>query len=142
MSRRRGPIREGPLPDLQKILLPDRAHPVFQAKVLRLATKLIEVLNQVAPPAGDRPPWQHKYNAKMFPDMLLVRSPEGAGQPVTLEHLDNLSSAADWDGFARKLAGFLDVEYRDCMEQQTKSETWHALNNFKTTGTLDNPVER
>ncbi len=132
---RREPIREGPMPDLSKILLPDKAPPVFQARVLALAEKLIEVLTQVAPPAGDRPPWQHKYNAKLYPDMILVRSPNGSGQPVALEHLEHLSTAADWDGFARKLAGFLDVEFRDVMEQQTASSTWHLLNKPLATPT-------
>lgn len=130
MTRRRI-VREGPLPDLDKIVIPDRAAPIFQARVQRLCHQLLRVLNQVAPPAGDQPNWQSKYNAKVYPDMVLVRAPSGAGQPVTLEHLEHLTSASDWEGFARKLATFLRTEHQDVMEQQTKSAEWQALNSFK-----------
>jgi hypothetical protein len=121
------PVRQGPIPDADAIVIPDKAMPVFQERVRRLAARLVETLTDLFPPPPGRS-WQTKYNAKMFPDMVLLRAPNLAGQPVPTEFLENLNTLADWQGFARSVEARLRGDAEAVMETQTKSALWAALN--------------
>lgn len=122
------PVREGPIPDPDRIVIPDKAPPVFQEKVLRLSARLVATLNDLFPPPPGQA-WQTKYNAKMFPDMILLRAPNLAGQPVPLELMEGLTSLADWQGFARSINARLKDDAQVVMEEQDKSDLWHKLND-------------
>jgi hypothetical protein len=122
---RRGPVRIGPMPTLPTPF-PDKAVPVYQAKVKRLSDQLVAVLTQRRPP-GDRGPWATKYNAKMFPESILLRAPTMAGTIVPVEWMEQCVTAADWETLARKLITFLDAEYAAVMEAQTASREYHTI---------------
>lgn len=134
MSKRPRIIREGPLPDPDKIIIPDKATPVFQSRVMAWANKLVEVLNDLFPPPPGRK-WATKYNAKLYPDLILLRAPNLAGWPIPTELLEPLLSLADWQTFARRINAWLCEDHEQVMEEQIKSAAWHVLND-------DNPVKR